>query len=601
MEEKDSKLSTKDKPKLTGKELRDRSWYMILQTYLDFAPKYIGSKNISNGKKDPVDGVIYTAAGYYRLAEYCNREDEQDSLNGKRLLLHSFSRRQLTGVKKDGQVVPCEDEEKGRDLYGVSARESNVRGNVFREDMHRNILLMEKYFKKDLNLHFDEWEVPISKNGSDGEKETRRVVKFANGQVAIGLFEMEDHTWKCRIYSNLHREGDIRSQFADIDSRPPGILGKLFSTSKEIKDFDNYDEAFDYVCRYWNIAARKLFSGNTKLIDTEGLKGLSLLKAKLADSVLSFFEEKKHRKLGNALFCGVGFAIVSTFLSGAALLGGGLVLGTIIATLYSETTEAVFSYITAPWFKLWDSAELKKQEASRPYDEKDLISEYLVPDENNKRRMCKKLDPKIVQHLHFLDQEEADMNYDDGPLSSPDSPLENFERLLTAPFHIFGAVFDTRYVEDGILVARYPNGLISIMQIDKEKRAVRDYLMYRKSFDEFKDKNAKRAINANLNNLPGKGSVHKFTHEKGKDLRYVSMDEKKFLGDLMTRIGEDKVEDFPALGMNLAELFQTKSDGGIQPKEVPGIPVGDLFKDAAAITQPYALTEDHCQVTLQCE
>lgn len=540
---------------LSGTELRNRSWGLISRANLDYAPKYIGITDEFNHLARAIDGLIRTPMGYYRLAE--------DTRDGTRVLLHSYERDQLTGIEQDGKILLAES---ATDIYGVTAR-SDVGGAIFRDDMNHDIRYLETCFQKDLNLHAQE-TVKLTANPM---RPDRRAVMLANGHAAFGIYEMADGRWKVRVYANLRKSWDRTAQFVQADPQAEkGWLKRFFTLSRDLQEFDRYEDAFQYVRRFWKNESTLLFKGKTALADPSKFSGWERIRASLLTTALHFRESKAYRDWGRSIGLALGFGFVSTVLSGTPLLGAFLGLGTgaVWAVAEKSTEAAIVKYRS----RKIEQSDQQQLDSLRPYFEQNKIGNYLRQDEANERRFRKKLRPDALPHLRLLNQAEADMNYDDGPIAPPVNILKDFERLSSAPYRYFGAQFDATHADKGVLACIFPNGLLSVIHVEKETRATRHYLMYSERFNAFDKDAAKKHLDPALTQLPADGPIHKITHRGGKDFRYVPMNGEEFIAALMAKVGPE-AKDFRFFGFALTDLFNVGAAGNIEPKAKEALPV----------------------------
>ncbi|MBU0799901.1 MAG: hypothetical protein KKA05_02760, partial [Alphaproteobacteria bacterium] len=231
--------------------------------------------------------------------------------------------------------------------------------------------------------------------------------------------------------------------------------------------------------------------------------------------------------------------------------------------------------------------DAKALDTLRPYFEKNLRDLYLKPGAANENRLRQKIDPAQIQHLRLLDHEEADINFDDGSFVPADNPMRDFESLSTAPFRYFGAQFDATHYDDGLLAAMYPNGLVTLTQIDVKTRATRHYLTYRDEFNVMAA-GAQKHLDPGLTELPGDGPVHKITHRRGQDFEYASMTPAAFLGDLMDKTG-DKAKDLRVFGMGLPALFNVGSPDHVTAQAVKGVPAATVIAARRASLSAHAI------------
>jgi len=538
---------------LSGTDLRNRSWGIINRANFDYAPKYIGITDTFNEASRAADGLIRTPLGYYRLAE--------DMRDGTRILLHSYERGQLTGIERDGKIMLDPD---ATDIYAVTARR-DVRGSIFRDDMHHDNRHMETWFQKDLNLHVDEVL------GADG----RRTVRLANSHAAFGIYEMADGRWKVRLYINLRKSWDKAAQFAQADTNANNsLLAKLSTLSRDMGVFANYEDAFQHVRKFWKNESSLVFKGLSSLEDPSTFSGFERFKTMLLSSALHFMDSKAYRDWRRSILLGVAVGFVSTLVSGTPLLGAALGLGS--GFTWSVIGKVVESAVTSIENKKLEKTDQKQFESLRPYFEQNMVDRYLLQDPATERRFRKKIDPSHVPHLRLLNQLESDMNYDDGASSTPDNPLTDFERLSTAPHRYFGAQFDATHADRGVLVCIYPNGLLSVIQIDKDTRETRHYLTYNERFNAFAKDADKKHLDPRLTHLPEAGPIHKITHGMGRGFGYASLTREEFMACLMDKAGPE-AKDFRAFGFSLADLFSVKAGEPIEPKGKETVPVRQLM------------------------
>lgn len=538
-------------------QLRDRSWGLVYRAGLDFSPKFIGLTDAFNGFPRAVDGLVRTPMGYYRLAE--------DTRDGTRVLLHSYDREQLTGIEKDGRVALAEN---ATDVYGITAR-SNVRGAIFRDDMMKDIRVLERILQRDLNLHAEETLVPSEDIGQS----PRRLIKLANGHVAFGIMEGRDGTWSVRLYNNLRKDWDKTSRFAEVGVESGEIgVDSLLNPGNELKTFDRIDDAVLYVQKFWKAESTRLFRGEDPLAENLNLNELEKLRNKLFSSALHARDSKVWRDWRRAIGVGATVGIITTVELGMPLVSVLLAVTTGFSwSAVSKSIETALGVYEKSKTATGDKAE---QDALLPDLEKNVIGNYLLKSEANERRFRKKLDPETVGHLRLLNGKDADMNYDDGAVAPPTDRMRDYDRLASAAFRYFGAAFDPSYDEDGVLICLYPNGLISLVQIEKATGVTRHYLTYSKDFDISGDGGRSMHLDSKLSLLPAEGEVHKITHVKGMDFRYTPMTRQEFVADIAATIGP-QAKNYKAFGLPLASLFNCQSFQNAAPKAKHAIPIED--------------------------
>lgn len=540
---------------LSGTELRNRSWGLINRANLDYAPKYIGISEEFNHHSRAIDGLIRTPMGYYRLAE--------DTRDGTRILLHSYERDQLTGIEQDGKIVLGPG---AYDIYGVTAR-SDVRGAIFRDDMNHDNRYLEMCFQKDLNLHAQE---TVKLTASPIRPDLRSIM-LANGHAAFGIYEMPDGRWKVRVYANLRKSWDRAAQFVQADAHAhTGWLSKFFTLSRDLQDFDQYEDAFQYVRRFWKNESTLLFKGKAALADPSKFTGFEKVRAHLLAGAAYFIDEKMYRDWRRALAVGVVTGFVSTLVSGVPLVGAALGLG--MGFAWTAVGKSVETALAVFENKKVLAADQQEFESLRPYFEQNRIGNYLRQEETNMRRFRKKLEPGVLPHLRLLSHAEADMNYDDGPVAPPDNILKDFERLSSAPYRYFGAQFDATHADNGVLACIFPNGLLSVIQVDKGTRATRHYVMYSERFNAFDKDAARKHLDPQLTELPAAGPIHKITHMQGRDFRYVPLTGTEFIADLMAKIGPE-AKDLRVFGFTITDLFNVEAVPDLKPKAKDTLPV----------------------------
>lgn len=541
---------------LTGDQLRDRTWRILEASSGDFKPKYIGTAfdpEKAGQPKPNKDGLIRTPNGYYRLAE--------DTRDGTRVLLHSYESSQLIGSRQqDGTIKLPTLDEKDYDVYGITARR-NVDGSIFRDDMTQDMRFLHDIFRRDLNLHSEE----IGKG--DGSNDQAHVVKFVNGKYGLAIFEKDDGTWAVRQYNNLRSKWDEASQFVDVDTKASKrFWNRWMSLGTDLKEFDTYDDAFEYVRRYSKTASKARFKG--KPLNT----GPTTFKGKVVREILDFFEQKKYRDWGVATTVGIVAGTASALVSGVPVLGALAGLG--ITTGWVVGAKAVENFLYAQWKNKAEEHDRQMVDELKPHAQKNHVKHYLQNTPGNEVRARKKLNNEAIEHLRLLNHDEAQMNYDDGTYAPHNnSQARDIESLTSASNRYFGAVYDTTHADRGIMTTIYPNGLISVTQVDVNTRATRSYQTYREDFNLLaKDSEPGKHLDPGLKKLPSDGPVHKITHHQGRDFRYVATDERGLFSDLMHRIGED-AKDFRAFGMKLTELFNIEDPDTIVPEAAHGTPI----------------------------
>jgi hypothetical protein len=247
-------------------------------------------------------------------------------------------------------------------------------------------------------------------------------------------------------------------------------------------------------------------------------------------------------------------------------------------------SKMVENFIGHNWARLAAKSDEKQMDMLRPYFEKNLRENYLKPGTANEQRLRQKLDPGAARFLRLLDHDQADVNYDDGASVPADNPMRDFESLSTAPFRYFGAQFDATHFDEGLLAAIYPNGLVTLTQVDTKTRATRHYLTYRDEFNVMAA-GAQKHMDPGLTRLPGPGPVHKITHYRGQEFRYASMQPDEFMGDLMIKCG-DRVRDLRVFGTALPSLFNVTDAAGVKPRNIPGVAASVAIRQAAQPAGP---------------
>lgn len=553
----------------TGQELRERSWELLNAAGLDYAPKYISAKDEFN-KVAPIDGLIRTTRGYYRLAE--------DMDTGKRILLHSYERDQLTGVEKDTKIILDPERIKDNDVYGVTARET-TRGSLFRYLMDRDVWNLSNIFQQDLNLHAEEMVIPSETPGMPD----RRKVKLANKLVAYGIVETDDGKWKVRFYNNLRSQWDNTPGFTTTSSESKSVFtpySYLLDSEKKVKVYDSLEDAVKDVRKRWKIESLNIFRGEDMLSN----KSVSSV-AKTRNNFLSWFmrmrDQKVIRDWTRALLCGLVVGVISATTTGpvlGALMGAGSMLAWGTAAKSLETITAKIQR------RILKSADEKKEQSMMLKEDIEHINDYLLDDEMNTRRNRKKLSAESYKNLRLLNLEESDMMYDDTIPAPPTNDLRDYERLTSASHRYFGAQFDATYddLEDGIIVATYPNGLVSLIHVEKDTRATRHYAMYNKDLNLFGEGEAFKHLDPALTKLPGDGDIYKITHRQGKDFRYTPMSCDEFMADLSYKLGKS-AQDLKAFGLPLRKLFNCSACDGLSPAPKDALPV-DHWRQNADLT-----------------
>ena len=558
----------------SGTDLRDLSSRFIRAAHIDFHPAYI--TDIDN-KDNPINGLIRTHVGYFRLF--------QDDKSGKTLLLHSFSREALTGERnKKGNVRLSKSANNDYDIYVVSAR-GDISGKMFRRDMNEHIDKLERQFKGDVNLHVR--EITEDENG----KTELKAVQFANKSTGFLLYEDAKDKWHLRTYFNIRAGWDKTGRFAEVDFRPPGFFRRFFSLSREEASFDTLDDGLQHLRRLWMLAAVKRFKGRTSPVDVMGLKGFHGFKVGLATKWADFIENRRYKEWGIALAVGVGTGVFGLgFLDFSSIGAFATAVGGIAAG--SVASKALEKYYHNKSVEKLAAKDELKAEALKSIFDQEFTREFIAALPGNEERLNRKISPLIVPSLRALDHTASDMNYDNGEFSAPENPMKDIERLCTAPFHYYGALFDIPHyreengkIIEGVLVGAYPNGLLSIVHIDLKTRATRYYFTHRAEFD-IMGAGKKADADAALSTLPGgDAKVHKITHRGGKNFRYVAMNEQDFLADLMFKAGP-QVKDYHAFGLTLSQLFNVQGADKIVPKATETEAVPGTRKQKVVALQP---------------
>ncbi len=539
----------------TGQQLRESSWEILAAAGLDYSPKYIALKDAFN-RAAPIDGLIRTTRGYYRLAE--------DTRNGRRVLLHSYERKQLTGVEKDGHIVLADD---ATDVYGIAARDSK-RGALFRYLMERDTWQLSNMLQQDLNLHAEEMTIPSETPGVS----PRRKIKLANKKVAYGIVETDEGKWRIRFYKNLRSTWDEAAGFTATSSEQKSVFTPyhyIVDKDNKIKEFDTLEDALTDARRRWRIESKDIFRG----IETMSERSSGTINRN-KNKLLSTFMWVKERYLldwRRSLGWGTAVGFASTALSGTllgALAAAGPILfwGTISKSL--ETTASAL----LKWLR--KDSDTKKEQSKMLSEEIEHINNYLLDTKANHNRNLKKLDPEATKHLRLLSLEEADMMYDDEVPSPPERKWRDYERLSSASHRYHGAQFHTIYnaENDGLIMALYPNGLVSLIHVEKDQRATRHYVMYNRDLNVFGENETFKHMDPALTRLPGEGDVHKITHRQGKDFRYVPLSCDDFMADLSEKLGRS-AQELKAFGIPIRKFFNCNACDGIAPRAVDALPI----------------------------
>ncbi|HTK83566.1 MAG TPA: hypothetical protein VL625_00640 [Patescibacteria group bacterium] len=555
-----------DEKAASSTELRDRSWSIINRSVLDLPPRFISDMTSTGQPIDttPVNGLIGTQKGFYRLAE--------DTRDGTRVLLHSYERDQLVGEKsRSGDITIKSKAHDDIHIYGIAARK-DADGGLFRDDLNHDMRYLEGAFQKDLNLHVQEVE------GRKGDKK-RQIVKMANGRGGFGIFEGDKGEWKVRYYRNLRRGADPAERFTTIGDNSDGFFGRMFSMGREVKEFKTYPEALKYVRQEWAKMSMDIWRGRPAENESPDLR------VKVMAKVMDFLDERKYRDWIVALAVGVAVGIATAFHGDAPLTSA--LFGGIGGSGWVVGGHAVENFLYEKWLKHAAVKDNKKMEHLKPYFEQNDIERYLKQTPENENRFRRKLDPKVLPYLRLLDHEDAGMNYDAGEFTPNINPQKPLEDLSSIAYRQFGAMFDSSQAERGLLAAIYPNGMVTLTQVNQKNHSTRHYVAYRKDFNEMAALDHPHVVETSLDKLPSTGPVHKVTHKQGRAFAYVGMAPEEFMSDLMHKVGPD-AKSLRFFGLPLTDLFNVKGAEKLRPQTKDSLTIAEITEKKTVVVEQAA-------------
>lgn len=549
--------------------LRDRLINIVRNADLDFAPEYIAADpSETDPRKKAMDGVIRTAIGYFRLAA--------DDANKTRILLFSTDPENLRGAwNDDGTLRLPENPETGKitdDVYVVSAREAQVDGARFRQDMTE----FEQNFKRntlfDLNLAMEDMTPPPAEkeDGSTPDKPLR-VYKMTNSKVALGLFETPEGKWRMRLYSNLRGDWDETGSFVEIEENiPEGFMGnRVFTTGQDYKkEFDNFGEVLDAAKRYWHLSAMRMWRGRPMLSELDPPKFSTRAVRNFTEKqMLSFLDQKKYRAFG--------ITVLATLVTSAGAIFGGAVglIGVAGLIAGALAVKAAEDYWTDWVNDLRKKHDMKQTNGKKPVSERDLSADYTDPAPENDRRLCKKLKADILPCLRLLNYGDSHINYDNGATVSPNRRDWEAQVLMTMPHRVFANI--TVPLDDNTAVTHYPNGILSLTHVDFDTKKSTSFVAYNPALAVSKT----APLQNGLRRLLADNNICEISYDRKSPPQIKSVP----LAELNTRLKEifahasaDKREK---LAKTLSEHFR---DAAKQAKEKAAAPKAPAQKNGAA-------------------
>ncbi|QKK05966.1 MAG: hypothetical protein HND56_09810 [Pseudomonadota bacterium] len=561
LENKDTQQELKEaEPKdKSSSALRDRLINIVRNADLDFAPEYIAAlPSETDPRKKAMDGVIRTAIGYFRLAA--------DEENKTRILLFSTDPENLRGAwGEDGRLHLPENPATGKitdDVYVVSAREAQVDGARFRQDMTE----FEQNFKRntlfDLNLAMEDMTpAPTEKEDGSTPDTPLRVYKMTNSKVALGLFETPEKKWRMRLYSNMRGDWDETGSFVEIEeSIPDGFIGnRVFTTGQDYKkEFDDFGEALDAAKRYWHLSAMRMWKGRPMLSELEPPKFSVRGARNFAEKqVLSFLDQKKHRAFGITILATLVTSAGAIFGGAVGLIGvGGLIAGAL-------AVKAMEDYWTDWVNDLRKKHDMKQTNGKKPVSERDLSADYTDPSPENDKRLCKKLKQEALPRLRLLSYQDSHINYDNGGTVSPNRQDWEAQVLMTMPHRVFANI--TVPLDDNTAVTHYPNGILSLTHVDFDTKKSTSFVAYNPELAVSKS----APLQNGLRRLLSDGNICEISYDRKTPLqaRSVKLSElKNRLKDVFAHESADKREK---LAKSLTEHF---SDAAAQAKTKAAAP-----------------------------
>jgi len=547
LENKDTQQELKEaEPKdKSSAALRDRLINIVRNADLDFAPEYIAAlPSETDPRKKAMDGVIRTTIGYFRLAD--------DAENKTRVLLFSTDPENLRGAwQEDGTLRLPENPETGKitdDVYVVSAREAQVDGARFRQDMTE----FEQNFKRntlfDLNLAMEDMTpAPTPKEDGSAPDTPLRVYKMTNSKVALGLFETPEGKWRMRLYSNMRGDQDETGSFVEIEeSIPDGFIGnRVFTAGQDYKkEFDHFGEALDAAKRYWHLSAMRMWKGRPMLSELEPPKFSVRAARNFAEKqILSFLDQKKHRAFGITILATLVTSAGAIFGGTVGLIGvGGLIAGGL-------AVKAAEDYWTDWVNDLRKKHDMKQTNDKKPVSDRSLSENYTDPAPENDKRLCKKLKQDVLPRLSLLSYHDSHINYDNGGTVSPNRQDWEAQVLMTMPHRVFANI--TVPLDDNTAVTHYPNGILSLTHVDFDTKKTTNFIAYNPDLAVSKS----APLQNGLRRLLSDGKICEISYDRKTPLHTTSLPLSALKSRLKELFAHESADKRAKLVKSLSEHF----------------------------------------------
>lgn len=415
-----------------------------------------------------IDGLIRAKNGYFRMAE--------DTETGNRLLLFSYEGERLRApTNEDNQQILSSFKR----VYIVDAFEPDVSPYSINASMATFMRDLRSNTLHALTLYAS--EIPIESNGI----EAKRCIKYTNGRIAYGLFEMDNGEWSVWLFPGVHYTHDTEGKFVETRETPPkGFIGRAFCLAKEQypdkgkRNFSNLEEATQFVTKDWQQRARLIFNGKDPL-HKQSINSSVFLRTKLAmvRTIRERFGRSKLRSLGVALLVGGGLSLLEKEFSLRSALAGLMTFG------ITEVLTSTFNdWATEKWEEYQAHEDRTQRLKIKPIEIRSLVEDYLLDTKDNRHKLLKNIDPeKVTGRIKLLSTDESGIRELDAPVTAGYHPEWDMEWLCNSTEGLYAGL---KYViNDHTVMARFPNGLSYLISNLEEPAETHIFVTYRKEHD----------------------------------------------------------------------------------------------------------------------
>ena len=439
MAEEETQSKKESKKKLSKKKLKFHRAELFRNEAIDFMGRLFADFNrVYYGHdpryKDPdefdddcckYDGLIRTSAGFFRAFE--------DVRNGTRVLLHSYEYENLIPEKDEEGNWRLPDSNRVYVVPEAVGRFSEE--HQFGYDKGRLLDdILRDYYKELIEMsqnHLNLYSMDLTPFCRPKEPNCGRVLKLGNAELAYGLFEQEDGSYRVRLYVEDDKiETKDIDKFVPIDEKPPkGFMGEAFSIGQGAGDFEDLTKALEFCYKDWNDRATRIWSGYGSLTAVDKIKAPKRTVSRMtANSWKKIMNSRAYRALVAMTVVAAAASVVTPVsrVAAAAILG----------VAFRGAGQAVQEYIAEVGIvKAWDRLRKDQITKASHYDPKarKLVAERYMEDTPQRDvRWCPRVDPDVIQHLRPMSQNETGIASDQdkytaySELHNPDHCLRPF-------------------------------------------------------------------------------------------------------------------------------------------------------------------------------